>query len=392
MSDIVHFFKPVNLADILGNFVLKPSQLGSLISVFDANQGFPELENIDIAILGVAEDRMAINNNGCSHAPDTVREHLYRLYAGNFNPKIADLGNIEGGHSIEDTYFALQEVVDKLVRKNIIPIIIGGSQDLTYAQFMGYKNLEQTINIVSIDSVFDLGDPEKETTNNSYLGKIIVFQPNYLFNYSNIGYQSYLVDQEELQMMNRLYFDVYRLGQVRDKIEESEPVIRQADMLSFDISSIKHSDAPANPNASPNGFYAEEACQMMRYAGMNDKLSSLGIYEINPELDNNGKTSHLAAQMIWCFVDGFYARRNDFPKKGSSDYTHFHVPLEDGKYEINFFKSNKSDRWWMEIPYPPHKGLKFERHTLMPCSYNDYAMAVKNEIPDRWWQTYQKLI
>ncbi|HRD41039.1 MAG TPA: arginase family protein, partial [Bacteroidia bacterium] len=180
-------------------------------------------------------------------------------------------------------------------------------------------------------------------------------------------------------------------GQIRDKIEEAEPIIRQADMISFDITSIKHADAPANPNASPNGLYAEEACQIMRYAGMSDKLTSVGIYEINPAFDAYGKTSHLAAQMIWCFMDGFYNRKSDYPSRTNPDYIRFNVVLQDEKYEINFYKSKKSDRWWMEIPYPPHKGLKFERHTLIPCSYKDYSMAVNNEIPDRWWQTYQKL-
>jgi arginase family enzyme len=324
-------------------------------------------------------------------APDSVRSFLYRLFGGSFDAKVADLGNILEGHSVEDTYYAVKSSVDFLVRNNILPIIIGGSQDLTYAQFLGYKDLEQTINIVSIDSVFDLGNPDEETSNLSYLGKIILHQPNYLFNYSNIGYQSYLVDQSSMDMMTRLFFDVYRLGQIRDKIEEAEPIIRQADMVTFDITSIKHSDAPANPNASPNGFYAEEACQMMRYAGMNDRLSSLGIYELNPAFDISGKTAHLAAQMIWCFMDGYYNRKNDYPSRTNPDYMRFHVVMEDEKHEINFYKSKKSDRWWMEIPYPPHKNLKFERHTLIPCNYKDYDMATKNEIPDRWWQTYQKL-
>ncbi len=389
MSDIVHFFKPVDKESLTGCTNLKPSQFGNLFSI--NGEDFPDLEGIDMAIVGVCEDRNAENNDGCALAPDAVRNYLYKMFTGNFSPRVADLGNILAGHTCEDTYFALREVVDHLVRKNITPIIIGGSQDLTYAQFLGYKDLEQTINIVAIDSVFDLGEPDKDLSNYSYLGKIIVHQPNYLFNYSNIGYQTYLVEQDALEMMNKLYFDVYRLGQIRDKIDDAEPAIRQADMMSFDITAIKHSDAPANPNASPNGFYAEEACQMMRYAGMNDKLSSIGIYEINPKFDNGGKTCHLAAQMIWCFMDGFYGRKNDYPKRGSQEYVHFHVPLQEGKYEINFFKSNKSDRWWMEIPYPPHKELKFERHTLLPCSYNDYALAVKNEMPDRWWQTYQKL-
>ncbi len=344
-----------------------------------------------MAIVGVCEDRRANANVGCATAPDKVRDYFYSLYPGSFRPRIVDLGNIQPGHDVEDTYYALKSTVEYLIRNNVIPIIIGGSQDLTYAQFLGYEKLEQTINIAAIDSTFDLGNPDEDVTNTAYLGKIILHQPNFLFNYSNIGYQTYLVDQTGLSMMNRLYFDTYRLGQVRDAIEESEPIIRHADMLSFDITAIKHSDAPANPNASPNGFYSEEACQMMRYAGMNDKLSSVGIYEINPEYDTQGKTANLAAQMIWCFMDGFYNRKNDFPSRTSSDYVKFHVVLQEEKYEINFFKSKKSDRWWMEIPYPPTKGLKFERHTLLPCSYKDYEMAVNNEIPDRWWQTYQKL-
>jgi formiminoglutamase len=391
MSDIAHFFSPVNTDDISGYTTLKEFQFGNLFSIYREEGNFPELENIDLAIVGVAEDRNAENNSGCKYAPDAVREYLYKLYGGSFNIRVADLGNINPGHTTEDTFFAIRSTVDQLIRRNVVPIIIGGSQDLTYGQFLGYKDLEQTINVVAVDSVFDLGNPDEDITNNSYLGKIILYQPNFLFNYSNIGYQTYLVDQTSLQMMNKLYFDVYRLGQVRDKIEEAEPIIRQADMFTFDITAIKHSDAPANPNASPNGFYAEEACQMMRYAGMNDKLSSLGIYEINPEFDVSGKTSHLAAQMIWCFMDGYYNRKNDYPNRTSADYTRFHVILQDDKYEINFYKSKKSDRWWMEIPYPPHKDLKFERHTLIPCSYKDYELATNNEIPDRWWQTYQKL-
>lgn len=391
MSDIAHFFSPLNTDEILENYSLKELQFGNLFTIHNHADGFPELDNVHIALVGVNEARNSENNSGSQYAPDSVRKYLYKLYGGSFTVNVADLGNINPGHSTEDTYFALRATVDFLIRKNVIPIIIGGSQDLTYPQFLGYKDLEQTINVVAIDSSFDLGNPDEDITNTSYLGKIILYQPNYLFNYSNIGYQTYLVDQASTQMMSRLYFDTYRLGQVRDKIEESEPIIRQADMISFDITSIKHSDAPANPNASPNGFYAEEACQMMRYAGMNDKLSSIGIYELNPEYDVSGKTAHLAAQMIWCFMEGFYHRKNDFPSRTSSDYMRFHVVLQDEKYEINFYKSKKSDRWWMEIPYPPHKDLKFERHTLIPCSYKDYDMAVKNEIPDRWWQTYQKL-
>ncbi len=391
MSDIAHFFTPVNFDEISEGATFSETQFGNDFVIYKTGTDFPELEERDIAIIGVCEDRNAVNNDGCRLAPDAVRAYLYKLYSGGFQTKIVDLGNITAGHSTEDTYFAVKTCVDALIRKNVIPFIIGGSQDLTYAQFLGYKDLEQTINVVAVDSAFDLKNGSENITNQSYLEKIILFQPNFLFNYSNIGYQTYLVNQESLNLMTKLYFDVYRLGQVRDNIEEAEPIIRQADMISFDITAIKHADAPANPNASPNGFYSEEACQIMRYAGMNDKLSSAGIYELNPAFDTYGKTSHLAAQMVWCFIDGFYNRKRDFPSRTNPEYIRFTVVMEDEKQEINFYKSKKSDRWWMEIPYPPNKDLKFERHTLIPCSYKDYENAVKHDVPDRWWQTYQKL-
>ncbi|MBS1647165.1 MAG: formimidoylglutamase [Bacteroidetes bacterium] len=385
MSDIDFYFSPIEVD--VENAVSE-----SFASVFSIHTTrFPSLEGVDIAIIGVCEDRLSPHNKGCAKAPHSVRKQLYKLFPGSFTPRIADLGNIKPGHTEQDTFFALSDSISFLIKKNIVPIIIGGSQDLTFAQFKGYEKLEQTINMVSIDASFDLGTADNELNSQTFLGKILLYQPNFLFNYSQIGHQTYLVPQSSLTMMNKLYFDTYRLGQIRDNITESEPIIRHADMMSFDISALKHSDAPAHARAQPNGFYAEEACQMMRYAGMSDKLTSVGLYEINPAFDVQEKTAALAAQMIWCFIEGFYGRKKDQPSKNNPEYTRFHVFLQDHKYEINFYKSNKSDRWWMEVPYPPDKKLKFERHTLIPCSYKDYETACKDEIPDRWWQTYQKL-
>ena len=183
MSDIQHFFKPIEL----DKDSFSENQIGKLVDAYTTDSYFPELKDIDMAIVGVCEDRRAYANVGCAVAPDKVRDYLYSLYPGSFRPRIVDLGNIHPGHDVEDTYYAVKSTVDYLIRNNVIPIIIGGSQDLTYAQFLGYEKLEQTINVVAIDSTFDLGNPEEDVTNTAYLGKIILHQPNFLFTYSNIG-------------------------------------------------------------------------------------------------------------------------------------------------------------------------------------------------------------
>jgi hypothetical protein len=192
--------------------------------------------------------------------------------------------------------------------------------------------------------------------------------------------------------MKNLYFDVYRLGSIRESLDEAEPLARDADMLTFDISSVRQADAPGCLQANPNGFYGEEVCKIMRYAGLSDKLSSIGFYEYNPACDMNGQTAKLIAQMIWYFIEGFYNRKNDHPHRDKSDYVKYTVSIKDHKDQLVFYKSKKSDRWWMDVPVKKNFKNVYERHHLIPCSYGDYEIACRDDIPDRWWQAYQKLM
>jgi hypothetical protein len=188
-----------------------------------------------------------------------------------------------------------------------------------------------------------------------------------------------------------MYFDLYRLGQLQGNLEEAEPFVRDADILSFDISSVRRSDAPGTSHSTPNGLYGEEACQIFRYAGMSDKLSSVGIYEINPLSDNGNQTSELAAQLVWYFLEGFSNRKNDYPGASDKDYMKYTILIKGPDHDVIFYKSKKTGRWWMEVPFMTGKRTRYQRHSMVPCSYSDYQQACTGELPDRWWQAYQKL-
>jgi len=390
------FFSPLITEKFSPKDGFYTSQLGLKATFY--TQNFPELggNEYDLAIVGVKDDRASVNNNGCSLGPDYFREQFYLLHEGAFSSRIIDLGNIKAGAQISDTYIALKTVVTELIKLNIIPIIIGGGQDLTYAQYMAYEKLEQKVDLVVVDNKFDLDEVLDDegsivTHSNSYLNKIFLHHPNYLFNFSNVGYQTYFVNQDSLKVMNKLYFDVHRLGEFLTDISSVEPVMRNANMVSFDISAIRSSDAPASGNASPNGFYGEQACKITHYAGLNDKLTSIGFYEFNPAFDNSRQTAMLLAQMVWYFVDGYYNRKKDFPLNPKSQYLIYRASLNDGTGDMLFVKSKKSDRWWMQVPYPTGMS-KNERYHLVPCRYEDYTTAVNGEMPDLWWRTYQKLL
>jgi arginase family enzyme len=353
--------------------------------VFHTQEDFPDIAKVKIAIIGVPDHR---GDQTFTKESDlsSIRLNLYNLFPGNWSSTIADLGDILPGNSPEDTYFALQKVVSRLIKNNVIPIIIGGSQDLTYALYRGYDNLEQMVNLVSIDSKFDLSKHEDSALADSYLSKIIIEEPNNLFNYSNVGYQTYYNSQEEIDLIEKLFFDAYRLGEICNSIAIAEPVFRDADLVSLDLNCIKSSDSGNFNNFQPNGFNGKEICALSRYAGISDRVSCFGIFNHQGSIQETA----LIAQIIWYFIEGVHYRSNEYPFGSKDNYIKYTVPTEEE--DVVFYKSDKTERWWIEIPFFANVNNKLKKNTLLPCSHDDYLAACNQELPERWWKAQRKSI
>ena len=349
-----------------------------------------DISEADMAIIGVPEARNAYQNPSCSLAPDEIRRQFYQLYNWRKDVKIIDLGNIRIGKTIEDTYQVVSEVVAYLVENKVIPIILGGSNDLAFANYRAYERLERVANVVAIDSCFDLGEENAPIRSDGYVTKMVLQQPNFLLNYANIGYQSYMNSPDSVNMMESLFFETYRVGLMRMNLEEVEPIVRNADMVSLDIAAVRRPDAPGCPHSSSNGFYGEEICQIAKYVGLSDKLSSFGIYEYDPTLDFNNQTSQMIAHILWYFVEGYIYRQNDGQFKNKSEYRQFNISVSGALDELVFFHSKKSGRWWVVVPIY-QKDKDQVQHYYLPCSLRDYQLACEDKISDRWWRTYHKL-
>ena len=386
---IYDFLTPVNKDTILEGEELHPGQIGNYIYLFDGKE--PELGWYDIAFIGLPDDRGNVHNTGSAKGPDAVRKEFYKLFLPPVEREfhVIDLGNVKPGETLRDTYFAIASIVLELITHKVIPVLVGGSHDLTFGQYIGYKGLQTLINVVNVDEKIDMFEPNSTTIDAStFVMHMLTHTPNYLFNYSHLGHQTYLNDSKAVETLQSLNFDCQRLGLVRANLEDVEPVLRDADMLTIDISCIRQADAPAHAQASPNGFSGEELCQISRYAGLSDKLTSIGFYEMNPGYDNNRQTAQLVAQMVWYFVEGYYSRVGDYPIDLES-HLKFTVHLDDTDHELIFWRSKKTDRWWMEIPMGEKE--KFARHNLVPCSFKDYEKACEQELPDRWMRAYTKI-
>lgn len=360
--------------------------LGNVIKMHTAQDGLPELENVQVAIVGIRENRSDVNQLEESVDFSAIRKAFYQLFPGNWHLTLADLGDLDKGEHIKDTFFAVRQITETLVKQNIVPIFLGGTQDLTYAIYRAFDKLDQMANVVNVDSRFDLGDSSKPMTNKSYVGKIIIDEPYNLFNYATIGYQTFFNSQEEIDLMEKLYFEAYRLGEVVQDMSCVEPIMRDADVVSLDIASIEANMLGFAEPEVPNGFTGREICAISRYAGISDRVKVFGIFEHKL----TGKieiAASLLAQIVWYFIEGVNYRAHE-DVSDRDRLLHYAVPIEDEV--LSFYKSNKTGRWWIEIPFIQNLNNKLKRHTLLPCTYQDYLNACNQEIPERWYKARRK--
>lgn len=381
------FFAPINKLVLAHREVLPDNVLGKQLQIHTQRNGFPELAECKFAVFCIKESRNSVDYNGEFPSFDAIRKSFYSLYAGNWHFKIADLGDIAPGETVEDTYFAVNTVVKQLLSSKVIPIILGGSQDLVYPIYRAYDGFNKMINFVNIDSKFDIGNAEAPITNNSYVGKMVVEKPYNLFNYSAIGFQSYYNSADEIALLEKLYFDGYRLGDVVNNLHIVEPIMRDADFVSLDISAIKSLELSYIGNNSPNGLDGREVCAISRYAGISNKVSVFGVFEIH-DFEDSPTASMLIAQVLWYFIEGVNYRIDDGDVASEVDFKVYKVPVED--QVLIFKKSLKTERWWIELPFISEVNNKLKRHTLLPCTYQEYESACNQEIPERWYKARRK--
>lgn len=385
-----NFLNPVDMEKVGYMPSQYDSVLGDHIIAYTKESGFPSIPKHGLVMLGVPEDRGAFRNDGCGLAPNSIRRYLYHLAVPHERTGIVDFGDLVVGQTLEDTYAALCEVVSQLYEKGNTVMLLGGSQDISYGVYMVYAKTHTIVNMATIDSRFDLDDYD-EVNSRSWFRKLLMYNPNALLFHSNIGYQTYFVGRQKVELMDSMKFDAFRLGEVQKDMQRAEALIRAANFVSVDVSAIRQSDAPGNGDASPHGFYGEEFCTMMRYAGMNENLNCLGIFEVSPLYDNLGQTSHMVAQGLWYFIEGFYCRQKDSPTVTMDKCKHFMVAMEDGRI-IDFYKSTLSDRWWVAVPCENDGFAKiFGDHYFLPCTYADYQEAMTGETPELWWRYYQRM-
>lgn len=374
------FIQPV--ADYYKSLVFKENDLGSDITPFDFDKTL-DLSVYRIALIGLPQSGSGEENEKYLIANE-IRKALAFLTRSSQSGNILDAGNIIQGKTPKDTAFAIGEVVAQLHSANMVTVLLGSTLDLGLGNFLGFVSNKKPASLINIDARINLMYEGDRVSDRLTLDEIIFRNSEYLFNFANIGYQSFYVSQKEIDLLDDLYFDAYRLGVVRANLKDYEPVLRDGEIVNMSMNAVKYCDSPGSAIKSPNGFTGEEACQLSFYTGLSSKTVAFGVFDIGLS-EGREISCLLAGQIIWYFIEGVNNQINESPKLNNNDFTRFVVNVNQISQEFVFYRSNKSNRWWVEVP------VKAEDQIIISCSAQDYERALAQEIPDRWWKMFQKL-
>jgi formiminoglutamase len=372
------FFDP--LPETLTPATPVPSTLAAYVSRF--TETFPDWRGADLALIGLDEWRGSAAGAPATPQPgaDLVRQRFYQLQKGSGIVRLVDLGNLRPGLSLEDTYQRLREIIGTLLDAGTVPLLIGGSHDLDYGQFLAYESLDRPISFTVVDARPDMAEPNSiAAPEDSHLRRMLVHEPNFVFSLAHLAHQQYLTPPEILVALEKLHFEMMSVGEIRSDKRLAEPLIRQADFMSVDIAAVRWQDAPGYQPANPFGLSNEDATQLCWYAGHNAQLSSFGLYGYRPNHDPQGLAAATLATMLWYFVEGFYHRRPE-TGFGTFRFLTYTVVLPGNPDKLVFYKSRRAEKWWMEVESLGDS----ENKRVIPCTYEDYLHASQGDLPQRW--------
>lgn len=280
-------------------------------------------------LIGCPQHEGIQRNNGrigAEKAPNKIREQLYKLQVQKEHPvKLFDAGNIgtdffdasdglnlldaEVPDALDKVHDSLTKAVSGFLRDGKKVIVLGGGNDISYADIRALSEAEREISAINIDAHLDMRIADEMTSGTPYRKAIedhyLVPQHFYEFGIrpeSNGAY--YLENARELGVNIHFLTDLIQKGVVSSFKKILDKVGERPLFLGLDMDSIQASDAPGVSASSPIGLSGREVMQIIHQAKQKENLKLFEITEVNPKYDVDDRTVKLAAQLVYKFLFG----------------------------------------------------------------------------------------
>lgn len=246
---------------------------------------------------------------GAKAGPGKLREQLAKL-ACHSDKQFLDIGNIV---CYDDQLETAQQQFAKLLshchRDGLKTIAFGGGHEIAWAHFSGLTSHYPKIGIINFDAHFDirpLRDGQHGTSGTPFAQIKQHCQQHQLpFDYCCIGIQSLgntksLFERANDWQISYLTAEQLNTTSVAWQIAFLDEFIQRHDYLYITICLDVFSEcfAPGVSAPQPIGITPWQALPLLKYIAQTGKVVSIDMAELSPPLDQDDKTSRLAAVIM----------------------------------------------------------------------------------------------
>lgn len=252
-----------------------------------------------IAILGMPDDTgVGLNGGrlGAAGGPAALRRAMER-YGTRFPDRgdwarVFDAGDVSPGESLEETHERVVEAAGALHDLGLFPIGIGGGHDLTLPFVRAAsERAEGAMAGVYFDAHLDVR--EKVGSGMPFRRLVEIGAARELHVH---GLDAFSNSREHLDWFSEHGGRIERFAP-----EGRWP--RGAMFVSLDLDVIDQAFAPGVSAMNPCGWSPAACERWVRAAARQDGLRCFDIMELNPAVDESGRTARLAARLLLAFIE-----------------------------------------------------------------------------------------
>lgn len=271
--------------------------------------------NADIVILGYPDDEgIALNGGrpGAQAAPREVRAYLYKMtphLQSSRLPQILDLGDlVNKERTLAERHEKARETIRTLASAQKRWLSLGGGHDYGYCDGAGFLDVfKNDAVIINFDAHMDVRPPDKGFNSGTPFHRVLSEFANQV-DFAEVGIQNQCNSKAHIRWAQEKGATIVTLDKVTSDglLPALKNFMQGKDskkvFLSVDIDAFTSSEAPGCSQSWTTGLRTQEFLSTLQWLTQNFDVRGLGLYEVSPPLDQDHRTSKLAALIAHSFI------------------------------------------------------------------------------------------
>lgn len=291
-------------------------RLGECVQLFPkADLSTLKNHSCDMAIIGYPDDEgISLNGGrvGAQNAPKEIRTYLYKMtphLQSKRLPQILDMGDlVDKERPLAERHEEARLMTRTFCQNGMRWIALGGGHDYGYCDGAGFLDVyKNDAVIINFDAHMDVRPTDKGFNSGTPFHRILS-EFTGMVDFAEVGIQNQCNSKSHIAWAESKGARVFTLDEVNAKglaaalKEFMSGKENKKVFLSVDIDAFTSSEAPGCSQSWTTGLHTKEFLECFKWLIANFDVRGLGLYEVSPPLDQDNRTSKLAALIAHNFI------------------------------------------------------------------------------------------